>query len=266
MSDFKMPYQTYGKNDYETTLERENRNRTNNPAPSTEQNFNKNRTPTFNPNPPRTPRNPTSSPRNNPRNPTSPRNPRNPRRPTNRVPPQPGLVPIGNTPFYATPNEPIDPRDCARYSNSPWCGRPGFRPTKFMPIFNIVEDECNIGIEISPTLGYVALPDFQLVYRKDKPECRIPPPIEYPIPPEFPPLILPSIDPEAVVYVWLNIKRQRDYYYIDFENHFNYGGREEQWSMSYSINWSNFECPGRETNIETSRGEYLVKHLLSTLR
>jgi len=32
------------------------------------------------------------------------------------------LEPIGDSGFYVTPNEPVDPQDCERYPNSPWCG------------------------------------------------------------------------------------------------------------------------------------------------
>lgn len=38
------------------------------------------------------------------------------------------LSPIGNTGFYHTPNEPVDPRDCERWPDSPFCTSVGVDP------------------------------------------------------------------------------------------------------------------------------------------
>lgn len=90
--------------------------------------------------------------------------------------PQEGLVPLFNSPFYATPAEPADPLDCDRYPDSPYCsGYPfSFEPIGLEP--TLVLDECNIGIQLSPTLAFIKLPPTQIVYRK--PECRPPKPSE----------------------------------------------------------------------------------------
>lgn len=95
--------------------------------------------------------------------------------------PQRGLVPVPNTPFYATPDTPTSPFDCDRYPNSIYCGGVpwSFTPVGLEPA--IVIDECNIGIELTPTLGFTVLPSFQFVYRD--PSCREEDPEETIIPP-----------------------------------------------------------------------------------
>ncbi|MHC5614103.1 MAG: hypothetical protein ACYTXA_24690 [Nostoc sp.] len=95
--------------------------------------------------------------------------------------PQKGLVPVGGN-FFATPDTPADPRDCDRYPNSPYCGG-GF--LDFAPVrinAQIVVDECNFGIAIQGTLGFIKLPVLQVVYRN--PDCQPPQP---PPPPAIPP-------------------------------------------------------------------------------
>ncbi len=85
-----------------------------------------------------------------------------------------GMVPIGNSGWYVTPEEPASPTDCARYPDSPFCG--GI-PLSFKPIdigLNIVIDQCNLGIRLNPVIAFIKLPPIAIAYRK--PECRIPPP------------------------------------------------------------------------------------------
>ncbi|MBW4480351.1 MAG: hypothetical protein KME54_26815 [Tolypothrix brevis GSE-NOS-MK-07-07A] len=94
--------------------------------------------------------------------------------------PQEGLVPLFNSPFYATPDEPADPRDCNRYPDSPYCG--GFPFTK-EPIsidISLVRDECNLGIQLGGSLGFIKIAPLQIVYRN--PDCILPP-----AEPELPP-------------------------------------------------------------------------------
>ncbi len=96
--------------------------------------------------------------------------------------PQESLVQIPGTPFFATPNEPADPRDCDRYPNSPWCGENPISLDNIVDIgVDLVLDECNIGIQLAPTLAFVSLPPVQLVYRREgciKPPPPPPPPDE----------------------------------------------------------------------------------------
>ncbi|MGV0105137.1 hypothetical protein NSTCB13_03849 [Nostoc sp. DSM 114160] len=84
--------------------------------------------------------------------------------------PQESLVPVFGG-IYATPNTPADPMDCDRYPDSPWCSKNPFdvsNPISFD--INIVQDECNFGVQFSGTLGFIKLPPFQIVYRN--PSCR----------------------------------------------------------------------------------------------
>lgn len=86
----------------------------------------------------------------------------------------PGLVPVGDTGLYRTPDEPADPTDCARYPDSPFCG--GI-PLTLTPIGldpEIIDDGCNIGIRLNPAIAFIRLPPVAIVYRR--PECRTPPP------------------------------------------------------------------------------------------
>lgn len=94
--------------------------------------------------------------------------------------PQESLVNVGGD-FFATPDTPADPMDCDRYPDSPWCGgNPIDLENPVSLNIDIVQDECNFGIQFSGTLGFIKLPPFQVVYRN--PDCQ-PPPL--PPPPEF---------------------------------------------------------------------------------
>jgi len=81
-----------------------------------------------------------------------------------------GLVPIGDSGLYRTPDEPADPMDCDRYPSSPYCGENPFNLTPVGIEPSIVIDECNIGIQLEPTLGFIKLPPVSIVYRRE--ECR----------------------------------------------------------------------------------------------
>src|SRR6476660_434744 len=84
--------------------------------------------------------------------------------------PIPGLVPIANTGLYTTPDTPADPFDCDRYPDSPYCGGNPLRTQLAALNPNIVATSCDIGITLSPVLGYIAAPPISIVYRN--PECR----------------------------------------------------------------------------------------------
>lgn len=101
----------------------------------------------------------------------------------------PGLVPIGDTGLYGSSLEPVSPFDCARYPDSPYCGGfpIAFEPFQFSP--EIIKDDCNIGIRINQTVGFIKFPPLALVYRY--PECR-----------KLPPKPLPASDNYSVpVYI-----------------------------------------------------------------
>lgn len=81
-----------------------------------------------------------------------------------------GLEPIGDSGLYATPDEPADPMDCDRYPNSIYCDGNPFTKTPIGIEPTIIIDECNIGIQFEPVLGFIKLPPVTLVYRF--PSCR----------------------------------------------------------------------------------------------
>lgn len=96
---------------------------------------------------------------------------------------QPWLVPIGNTGFYQSPVEPVDPRDCDRWPDSPYCGGSGVNTDDFIDLApHFHRNGCEICVTISPTLSYISLPPYTVCYRTDSPECR-PQPQTQPIPP-----------------------------------------------------------------------------------
>lgn len=104
----------------------------------------------------------------------------------NAEPPQPGLEPIMGD-IYGSP--PADPRDCARWPDSPWCGG---NPLSRQPIaynFSFVRDECNIGVQLDATFGFIKMPSVQVVYRN--PACKI----------ELPPPLPPSENEETEPYI-----------------------------------------------------------------
>ncbi len=81
-----------------------------------------------------------------------------------------GLVPVGDTGLYGTPDEPADVQDCDRYPDSPWCGGNPFTLTPVGIEPKIIIGDCDIGITLNPVFGFIRLPPVSLVYRK--PECR----------------------------------------------------------------------------------------------
>lgn len=83
-----------------------------------------------------------------------------------------GLVPLGDSGLYATPDEPADPTDCDRYPSSIYCGENPFTLTPVAIEPSIIIDECNIGIQFEPTFGFIKLPPISIVYRRK--ECRDP--------------------------------------------------------------------------------------------
>ncbi|KST64081.1 hypothetical protein BC008_41495 [Mastigocoleus testarum BC008] len=116
---------------------------------------------------------------------------------------QDGLTPISGTPFYMTPTTPADPMDCNRYPDSPFCGNP-ITNSPLELSTEIVQDECNIGIQVNGALAFVKLAPVQIVYRN--PVCRIQKktfePIEYTEEPEQPE---PPPDGEHAIYIWCPI-------------------------------------------------------------
>ncbi|MBD1925755.1 hypothetical protein H6F74_05590 [Trichocoleus sp. FACHB-90] len=112
---------------------------------------------------------------------------------------QKGLVPIGNTGLYATPDTAADPRDCNRYPSSIYCGG---APLSIEPIAldpEVVIDECGnvVGISITPTVGFIQLPPVQIV--KPNINCIKPKDLfdKIPAPPDLPPSTIYDLDNET---------------------------------------------------------------------
>lgn len=107
---------------------------------------------------------------------------------SNEPEPTPGLVPLGIPGFYQSPAEPVDPYDCERWPDSPYCGGNPIND-RFLDLGTDVSvNPCEICFTISPTLAYISLPPYTICKRSSSPECtpqRTPPP---PPPPNYPPM------------------------------------------------------------------------------
>lgn len=81
-----------------------------------------------------------------------------------------GLVPLGYSGIYVTPDEPADPRDCDRFPTSPWCGQNPFSKKPVDIGWDVTLNECGIRASVKPILGFVKLPPISVAYLR--PECR----------------------------------------------------------------------------------------------
>lgn len=77
-------------------------------------------------------------------------------------PPPSGLVPVGDTGLYTTPDTPADPRDCDRYPDSPYCGGNPFTKTPVGIEVSTTLDiqPCGVtkSISVTPVFGFIKLP------------------------------------------------------------------------------------------------------------
>ena len=96
-----------------------------------------------------------------------------PRRRISIKEPSGGLVPLGDTGLWITPDEPADPQDCARYPTSAWCTYDFFTLTPFSFEPAIAIDACNIGARLDMSFGFYRLPPISLVYRDPSEECKL---------------------------------------------------------------------------------------------
>lgn len=88
----------------------------------------------------------------------------------------PGLVPLGDTGFYINPDQAVDPEDCSLWPDSPYCGGNPFTLEPIGLEFQYIANECDIGISITPVLGFIKLPPIQIVKKNvDNPDCLIKP-------------------------------------------------------------------------------------------
>ena len=92
--------------------------------------------------------------------------------------------------LYYTPNEPVDPRDCDRWPDSPYCGGTGIT-SDFGNLgtglgIDISISNCEQCITVNQSLAFIALPPYTVCHRFDNGSCR---------PPAIPPPPAPS-DPD----------------------------------------------------------------------
>lgn len=93
------------------------------------------------------------------------------------------LEPLGDTGLFISPNEAVEPTDCERYPNSPWCGGTGTGDDLIGLDPEITTNGCETCITITPSLFFIGLPPLQVCYRS--PTCA---PLPYrPDPPETDP-------------------------------------------------------------------------------
>lgn len=85
------------------------------------------------------------------------------------TPPPSGLIPIGDTGLYRTP-EVIDPRDCEHYPDSLWCGGNPITRDAVGLDFDYGADGCSVHASVTPKLGYLKLPTHTIAWIKE--ECR----------------------------------------------------------------------------------------------
>lgn len=86
----------------------------------------------------------------------------------------PGLVPLGIPNVYQSPLEPVDPWDCERWPNSPYCGGNPLVRDRLAVSNEVAINPCEICVTITPTLGFVELAPYTICVRKNSPECSAP--------------------------------------------------------------------------------------------
>ncbi|WP_416671540.1 hypothetical protein [Egbenema bharatensis] len=83
------------------------------------------------------------------------------------------MEPIGGSGFYISPNEAVDPTDCSRFANSPYCGGSGFDPIAasnaspigITPTFATNPDLSEFCVSTGMSLFGVSTPQLDVCYR-----------------------------------------------------------------------------------------------------
>lgn len=83
------------------------------------------------------------------------------------------LEPVGDSGFYVPPNEDVEPWDCDRWPDSPFCGGTGFDPLDLLtfspysitPTFAVNRDLSEICVTIQTNFFAIALPPSTFCYR-----------------------------------------------------------------------------------------------------
>lgn len=104
------------------------------------------------------------------------------------------LEPIGNTGFYQSPLEPVDPWNCDRWPDSPYCeGSQPFNPDFINLVPQFTRNRCETCITIAPTLARLSLPPYTICKRSSDPEC-----IARPTNPDFGKIPDPENFPQSI--------------------------------------------------------------------
>lgn len=89
------------------------------------------------------------------------------------------LTQVGDSPFYWTGNEPVDPRNCELWPNSPYCGGQVVDPFDIREIGfvgKVTVSLCETCFQLDPKFLGISGPSGIVCWRNDLPECQPPPP------------------------------------------------------------------------------------------
>lgn len=81
------------------------------------------------------------------------------------------LVPVGIGGFYKSPTEPVDPFDCVRWPESPFCGGDVLNDDFINLLPEFSRNPCETCVTLSPVLGKISLPPYTVCKRSNSPEC-----------------------------------------------------------------------------------------------
>lgn len=154
-------------------------------------------------------------------------------------------IPVGDSGWYTSPNlqsdKGVDPRNCAEWPDSPFCGGNPWTRTPVGFDFDYGVDKCGAWVEATPILGFTKLPPVSVGYRQPG-ECREekkPPPVTPPPEAEdqgraverldFPSLI----DPESTVFVVIVRSYSYFYFFNATDNSLNIYS-DQSWVESHS--------------------------------
>lgn len=105
------------------------------------------------------------------------------------------LVPVGIPGLYQSPVEPVDPRDCERWPESPYCGSNPLNQDFIDLSVELSINPCEQCFTFSPILGGISLPPYTVCRRSSSPECialaNDPGFNEIPFPEDFPETFTP---------------------------------------------------------------------------
>ncbi|MGL5508771.1 MAG: hypothetical protein ACRDB1_04085, partial [Microcoleaceae cyanobacterium] len=176
------------------------------------------------------------------------------------LPPTEHLVQIGDTNFYKTPTEPVEPTDCDRWPSSPFCGG---NPWTALPVgfeYEVAHNGCGICFTIIPVGGFTRLPPLTYCYLD--PACDKEPLAEdqpeeeedldwSPSPPDLALPTIPPGDPEIIYFLIITVVESY------FPGHFDSCGVEFSQPGPYKVG------PWRILLYSKGLGNFTVKTFVS---